>query len=70
MECNVERAQAEATLQEYLARTHAFTSNSKHSINFNQMLGGMLDPPFPTGDRPGSARGKASGGTSAQPTFL
>jgi hypothetical protein len=31
-------AQAEATRQDYLARLGAFTSDSKHSINFNQML--------------------------------
>jgi hypothetical protein len=30
----------------------------------------MSDPPFPIGDKPGSAGGEAGGGTSMQPTFL
>jgi hypothetical protein len=35
MERDAERTQAEAAQQDYLARTRAFTSISKHSINFN-----------------------------------
>jgi hypothetical protein len=35
MERDVECAQAEAARQDYLARICAFTSSSKHSINFS-----------------------------------
>jgi hypothetical protein len=38
MECDAERAQVEAVQQDFLARTCTFSSNSKHSINFNWML--------------------------------
>jgi hypothetical protein len=38
MERDVECAQAEAAWQDYLARICAFTSSSKHSINFSWML--------------------------------
>jgi hypothetical protein len=38
LEHDAERAQIEAVQQEYLARTHAFSSGSKHSINFRWML--------------------------------
>jgi hypothetical protein len=38
MECDPVHAQAEAARQDYLARTRAFTSNSKHYVNFNRML--------------------------------
>jgi hypothetical protein len=37
-EHDAEHAQAEAARQDYLARSHAITSSSKHSINFNRML--------------------------------
>jgi hypothetical protein len=39
MERDAERAQAMDVQQDYLARTRASSSNSKHCINFNQMLG-------------------------------
>jgi hypothetical protein len=35
MERVAEHAQNEATRYDYLARSRALTSNSKHSINFN-----------------------------------
>jgi hypothetical protein len=35
MERDAERAQAEAVRQDFLTKTRAFTSNSKHSINFS-----------------------------------
>jgi hypothetical protein len=38
MECDAERAQVEVVQQDFLARTCTFSSNSKHSINFNWML--------------------------------
>jgi hypothetical protein len=38
MECNDEHAQAKVVWQNSLIRMHAFTFNSKHSINFNRML--------------------------------
>jgi hypothetical protein len=38
MERDVEHIQAKVALQDYLARTCAFTSSSKHSIKFNRML--------------------------------
>jgi hypothetical protein len=38
MEHDVECAQTEAVRQNYLTRSRALTSNSKHSINFNWML--------------------------------
>jgi hypothetical protein len=38
MERDAEHAQIEVVRRDYLTRTHAFTSNSKHSINFNRML--------------------------------
>jgi hypothetical protein len=38
VEHNAECAQAEASQLDYLATICAFTSSSKHSINFNQML--------------------------------
>jgi hypothetical protein len=38
MERDAKHAQAEAVWQDYLARMHAFTSNSMHSINFGRML--------------------------------
>jgi hypothetical protein len=38
MEHDTECAQVEAAWQEYLARMHAFTSNSKHSNKINHML--------------------------------
>jgi hypothetical protein len=38
VEHDAECAQAEASQLDYLATICAFTSSSKHSINFNQML--------------------------------
>jgi hypothetical protein len=38
MEHDTERAQDEVVRQDYLAKTHAFTSGSKHSINFSRTL--------------------------------
>jgi hypothetical protein len=38
MECDAERAQVKAVRQDYLARTHAFMSVPKLSINFNRTL--------------------------------
>jgi hypothetical protein len=38
MERDAERVRVEAARQDYLAWTRAFTSSSKHSINFNRML--------------------------------
>jgi hypothetical protein len=57
VEHNAESAQAEATWQDNIARIRAFTSSSKHSINFNQMLEdrGTPDPPFSIGYGPGGA---------------
>jgi hypothetical protein len=38
MECDTECTQAEAILKDYLARTRAFMSDSKHSINCSWTL--------------------------------
>jgi DnaJ-domain-containing protein 1 len=38
VEHDTECAQAEAVQKDYRARLHAFTSGSKHSFNFSQML--------------------------------
>jgi hypothetical protein len=38
MERDAEHAQTEAVQQDYLTRSRALTSSSKHSINFSKML--------------------------------
>jgi hypothetical protein len=68
--CDVEPAQTKVVQQDYLTRSHALTSSTKHSLNFSRMLEEcqiLLSLQKKASER---VRGKAGGGTGMQPISL